>query len=62
MGGSEKIEHFLNEFSFIINKHFDHIDTKFAEQNMSLYKSMVSVGLGVVAILSLVITLVAFLR
>ena len=45
-----------------IDKHFDHIDTKFAEQTLGLYKAMVSVGLGVVAILGFLITLVAFLK
>lgn len=45
-----------------INKRFDHIDIKFAEQNLSLYKAMVSVGLGVIAILGFLITLIAFLK
>ena len=45
-----------------IDKHFDHIDTKFAEQTLSLYKAMVSVGLGVIAILGFLITLVTFLK
>lgn len=45
-----------------IDKHFDHIDTKFAEQTLGLYKAMVSVGLGVVAILGFLITLVTFLK
>ena len=40
-----------------IDKHFDHIDTKFAEQTLGLYKAMVSVGLGVIAILGFLITL-----
>ena len=45
-----------------IDKHFDHIDTKFAEQTLGLYKAMVSVGLGVIAILGFLITLVTFLK
>lgn len=45
-----------------IDKHFDHIDTKFAEQTLGLYKAIVSVGLGVVAILGFLITLVTFLK
>ena len=45
-----------------IDKHFDHIDTKFAEQTLSLCKAMVSVGLGVVAILGFLIILVTFLK
>lgn len=45
-----------------IGKHFDHIDTKFAEQTLGLYKAMVSVGLGVIAILGFLITLVTFLK
>ena len=45
-----------------IDKHFDHIDTKFAEQTLGLYKAMVSVGLGVVAILGFLITLATFLK
>lgn len=45
-----------------IDKHFDHIDTKFAEQTLGLYKTMVSVGLGVIAILGFLITLVTFLK
>ncbi|WP_423789393.1 hypothetical protein [Limosilactobacillus mucosae] len=45
-----------------IEKHFDHIDTKFAEQTLGLYKAMVSVGLGVIAILGFLITLVTFLK
>lgn len=45
-----------------IDKHFDHIDTKFAEQTLGLYKAMVSVGLGVIAILGFLITLIAFLK
>ena len=45
-----------------IAKHFDHIDTKFAEQTLGLYKAMVSVGLGVIAILGFLITLVTFLK
>ncbi|WP_242363410.1 hypothetical protein [Limosilactobacillus antri] len=45
-----------------IDKHFDHIDTKFAEQTLSLYKAMISIGLGVIAILSFLITLVTFLK
>lgn len=45
-----------------IDKYFDHIDTKFAEQTLGLYKAMVSVGLGVIAILGFLITLVTFLK
>ena len=45
-----------------IDKHFDHIDAKFAEQTLGLYKAMVSVGLGVIAILGFLITLVTFLK
>lgn len=45
-----------------IDKRFDHIDTKFAEQTLGLYKAMVSVGLGVIAILGFLITLVTFLK
>ena len=45
-----------------IDKHFDHIDTKFAEQTLGLYKAMVSVGLGVIAILGFLITLITFLK
>lgn len=45
-----------------IDKRFDHIDIKFAEQNLSLYKAMVSVGLGIIAILGFLITLIAFLK
>ncbi|MFR0596655.1 hypothetical protein ACLUWZ_05765 [Limosilactobacillus mucosae] len=45
-----------------IDKHFAHIDTKFAEQTLGLYKAMVSVGLGVIAILGFLITLVTFLK
>lgn len=45
-----------------IDKHFDHIDTKFAEQTLGLYKAMVSVGLGVIAILGFLITLVTFIK
>ena len=45
-----------------IDKHFDHIDTKFAEQTLGLYKAMISVGLGVIAILGFLITLVTFLK
>ena len=45
-----------------IDKHFDHIDTKFAEQTLSLYKAMISVGLGVIAILGFLITLITFLN
>lgn len=45
-----------------IDKHFDHIDTKFAEQTLGLYKAMVSVGLGVIAILGFLIALVTFLK
>ena len=45
-----------------IDKHFDHIDTKFAEQTLSLYKAMISVGLGVIAILGFLITLITFLK
>ncbi len=45
-----------------IDKHFDHIDTKFAEQTLGLYKMMISIGLGVIAILGFLITLVTFLK
>lgn len=45
-----------------IDKRFDHIDTKFAEQTLGLYKAMVNVGLGVIAILGFLITLVTFLK
>ncbi|MCC4347011.1 hypothetical protein LMB39_11195 [Limosilactobacillus reuteri] len=45
-----------------IDKYFDHIDTKFAEQTLGLYKAMVGVGLGVIAILGFLITLVTFLK
>lgn len=45
-----------------IDKSFSHIDTKFAEQTLGLYKAMVRVGLGVIAILGFLITLVTFLK
>ena len=45
-----------------IDKHFDHIDTEFAEQTLSLCKAMVGVGLGVVAILGFLIILVTLLK
>lgn len=52
----------FNDAIYNIEKHFDHIDTKFAEQTLGLYKAMVSVGLGVIAILGFLITLVTFLK
>lgn len=52
----------FNDAIYNIDKHFDHIDTKFAEQTLGLYKAMVSVGLGVITILGFLITLVTFIK
>lgn len=45
-----------------IDKRFDHIDTKFAEQSFELYKAMVGTGISVVTILGFLIALFAFLK
>lgn len=52
----------FNDAIYNIDKHFDHIDTKFAEQTLGLYKAIVSVGLGVITILGFLITLVTFIK
>lgn len=45
-----------------MDKRFDHIDTKFAEQTLGLYKAMVGVGLGVITVLGFLITVITFLK
>lgn len=45
-----------------IDKQFDHIDKNFSDLHLALYKEMVGVALGAVAIVSVLITLFTFMK